>query len=90
MLAVDRLLDDLSNAEGGVSGGIKVFRSDMEGALGLSPLIDLAELHREGLTSVFLSFSATLTMCPKEGMTLMLMLLHRMRLIPVFRDGVLE
>ena len=90
MFAVDRLLDDFSNAEGCVSGGIKIFGSDVEGTLGLSPLIDLAELHKEGLTSVFLSFSATFTMCPKEGMTLMLMLLHKMALLPVFRDGVLE
>jgi hypothetical protein len=90
MLAVDGLLNDLPDAEGCVSGGIKVFGADVEGSLVLSPLIDLSELHRKRLTRVFLSFSATLTMCPKEGTTLMLMLLHRALLVPVFRDGVLE
>ncbi len=45
MLAVDGLLHDLSDAEGCVSGGVKVFRADVEGSLGLSPLIDLSELH---------------------------------------------
>lgn len=45
MFFVDGFFDDLSDTEWGISGGVKIFGSDMEGTLGLSPLIDLVELH---------------------------------------------
>jgi hypothetical protein len=73
----DWLLHDLADTEGRVPGGIEVLGPDVEGALLLSPLFDLAELHRGGVTSLFLSPSATLTMWPKDGTTLMLMLLPK-------------
>jgi hypothetical protein len=76
MLAVDGFFDDFPNAEGGISGGIKIFGLDMKCSLSLSPLINLVELDNSMPTTLFLSPSPTLTICPKEGTTLMLMLLR--------------
>lgn len=83
VLAVDWLLDDFPDAEGGVSGGVEILGLHVQCPLGLSPLINLVKLHYPTLTTLFLSPSATLTMCPKEGMTLMLMLLSIEYYLPV-------
>jgi len=45
MFLVDGFFDDLSDTEWGISGGVEILGSGVEGALGLSPLIDLVELH---------------------------------------------
>lgn len=45
VLAVDWLLDDFSDAEGGVSGGVKVLGSGVECSLGLPPLVHLVQLR---------------------------------------------
>jgi len=76
VLAGHGLLHHFLHTEGHVSGGVEVFGAGVEGALGVLPLLDLIDLGSAAVTSLFLSGSATLTICPKEGMTVMLMLLR--------------
>ena len=74
---VDGLFDDFADGEGGVAGGVEVLGHGVEGSVFGAPVLDGSELDGERVTVVFLSESATLTMCPKVGTTLMLMLLRQ-------------
>ena len=82
VLAVDGLLNHLSHTERGVSRGIEILGLVVKGTLLLSPLLHLSQLTHRGSTFAFLSCSLTLTMWPKVGMTLMLILLNRRREYP--------
>jgi hypothetical protein len=71
----DGFFDDLLDAEGGVAGGVEILGRVVQGSFSASPGLNFAELHEEMRTIWRLSPSLTLTICPKEGMTLMLILL---------------
>lgn len=77
LLGIDRFLDDLPDAEGSISGGIEILGGDVKSTLFRSPGLNFLELYLEIHTCLCLSTSLMLTICPKEGMTLMLMLLSR-------------
>ena len=51
VLAVDGLLDNLADAEGGIPGRVKILGLDVERALGLAPLIDLMKLFQKNSTT---------------------------------------
>ena len=70
------VLDDFLDAEGSIAGGVKVPGPTVEGSLLSSPLVDFVDLNSTVHTTLFLSTSLMLTICPKEGTTLMLMLLN--------------
>ena len=76
VLLIDGLLHDFPHAEGGVPAGIEILGGDMERALLPSPGLHILNLNKQDDTTLFFSVSATLTMCPKEGTTLMLILLR--------------
>ena len=69
-------LDSLSDTERGISRRVKISGAGMQDSLLSSPTLNLIKLCCGILTSLFLSGSEMLTMWPKEGTTLMLMLLH--------------
>ena len=71
-------LDDFLDAEGGVARGVEVLGRVVESAFPGPPAFEFANLNRWLSTILFLSCSATLTMWPKEGTTLMLMELTRL------------
>ena len=76
VLLVDCFFNDFPGAEGDVSGGVEVSGFLLEGAESGSGGFDLSELNiMERVTLAFFSLSTTLTILPKEGMTLILMLL---------------
>ena len=70
------LFNNLFDAEGSISGGVEIFGSGMNGSPLLPPLVNLIDLNRRLCTTLFLSTSLILTICPNEGTTLMLMLLN--------------
>ncbi len=72
----DGFLHDFLHGEGSVSGRVEVSGHGVQGALFSTPLLDVAYLRNQKQTVESLSCSATLTMRPKEGMTVMLMLLR--------------
>lgn len=82
VFAGDRLFYDFLHAKRGISGGIKVPGSLVQSSFLLSPLVHLVNLLELGVTTLFLSTSETLTIWPKEGMTLMFMLLASVNLYP--------
>ena len=77
MLVGDGLFNDFFNAEGSISGRIEVSGAVVEGSSSASPVFNIADLSDGRVTILFLSPYPTLTMCPKEGTTLILMLLTR-------------
>jgi hypothetical protein len=79
VFAVDGFLDDFPDAEAGVAGGVEALGLDVQSALLLPPLLDFGQLRGRMRTVAFLSCSETLTMWPKVGITLMLMLLREGR-----------
>lgn len=79
MLLGDGFLDNFFHWERSISGRIEVRWSGVKGSFSGSPLFNFSELNLIEVTLAFFSDSATLTMCPKEGMTLMLMLLSKGR-----------
>jgi len=74
MFFIDWFFDDFTNTKGSISRRIKIFGLIVKSSLFLFPLINVVELNKEECTTLFFSVSLTLTMCPKEGITLMLML----------------
>jgi len=79
------LLNSLLDTERSISGGVKVSGTLMKGSSSGSPGLDIRNLHEKMRTICLLSFSLTLTMCPKEGITLMLMLLSEGRVTRLLR-----
>ncbi len=79
MLLDDGLLNCFADAKGGIAGGVEVLGGSVQHSLLASPCVHFLQLNEQTLTSLALSPSVTLTMCPKEGMTLILMLLNGMR-----------
>ena len=75
VLTIDWLFDYFSNTEWSIAWWIEIFGLGMEGSLFISPSLDVSGLFWASFTYCVLSFSARLTIWPKEGMTLMLMLL---------------
>ena len=71
---VDGVFDDFPGAEGDVSGGVEIGGSVVDGSLSCSPLFNFGDLGYEVCTLLVLSCSETLTILPKEGITLMLIL----------------
>ena len=81
----DGFLDNLLDAEGGIARGVEVSGLWVESTLSVSPVFELMDLNELGSTMFLLSLSPTLTMCPKEGTTLILMLLHEKRVTRLMR-----
>ncbi len=79
LLGIDRFLDDLPDAEGSISGGIEILGGDVKSTLFRSPGVDFLELYLGIHTCLCLSTSLMLTICPNEGITLILMLLSHAR-----------
>ena len=91
VLLVDGLLDDFPGAEGDVSDGVEIGGLWLEGSESGSGGLNLSQLpiiKINTLTSFYCS--TTLTILPKDGMTLMLMLLKLPKYVPVLANGVLE
>lgn len=82
VLVVDWLFDDFPGAERNISAGIEISGSLVQGSVDSLPSFDFAQLDRikKVDTIEFLSCSPTLTILPKEGITLMLMLLKGINL----------
>lgn len=76
VLLIDGFLHSFPDTEGSIPAGIEILRSDMKRTLPAPPSLDILNLNNKDRTTLFFSCSATLTMCPKEGTTLMLILLH--------------
>ena len=76
MFLVDWFLNNLLHWEWGIAGRVKVLRHGVQSSIPGPPVVDGVELSHINLTVEFLSWSVTLTMCPKVGTTLMLMLLN--------------
>lgn len=79
VLLDDRLFNCFADAKGSIAGGVEILGRGVQHSLLAFPCIDLLELNEPPLTSLVLSTSETLTMCPKEGMTLILILLNEMK-----------
>ena len=90
MLLVDWFFNYLFNAKRGISRWVKISRSGIEGSLGFFPVINLIDLYFIIRTSLFLSLSGTLTIWPKLGTTLILIVLNIVHIIPVFCVSILE
>ena len=90
MLLVDWFFNYLFNAKRGISRWVKISRSGIEGSLGFFPVINLIDLYFIIRTSLFLSLSGTLTIWPKLGTTLILIVLNIAHIIPVFCVSILE
>ena len=90
MLMINWLFYYLSNAKRGISRWVKVFRSWMKSSFSFSPLINIVNLYYFKLTTLFLSPSGTLTIWPKLGTTLILMLLYITHTVPIFSVSILE
>jgi len=76
LLVGDGFLNDFLDAEGGVAGGVEVAGLRVECTLSAPPIFELVDLNERMRTMFLRSLSPTLTMCPKEGTTLILMLLR--------------
>jgi hypothetical protein len=80
VLCCNRFFNNFFHWEGSISGWVEVSGPWVEGSLSGSPVFNFSNLNKIWLTLLFLSDSLTLTICPKEGTTLMLMLLHETRI----------
>jgi hypothetical protein len=76
MFGGDGFLDDFLDAEGGIARGVEIGGPVMQGTLLSLPLVNLVNLSIIRRTTLFRSTSEMFTICPKEGITLMLMLLN--------------
>jgi hypothetical protein len=76
MLLIDWFLNNLLNAEGGISRRIEALRRCMQNALFGFPELHLLNLNEQLHTCLCLSTSEILTICPIEGITLILILLN--------------
>ncbi len=91
VLLIDWFLNDFPSAEGHVSWGVKVDWFLLQGTESGSVGFNLSQLELWWIiTLASFSRSTTLTILPKEGMTLMLMLLKLMMELPVWTNIVLE
>jgi len=85
MLVGNGFFNNFLHTEGSVARGVEVSWLGVESTLSASPVFELIGLNDSMGTMFLLSLSPTLTMWPKEGTTLILMLLHEKKVTRLLR-----
>lgn len=78
MLGGDRFFDNFAHAEGGIARRVEISGRGMQSSFSTLPGLNFMQLNKKRLTCLCLSTSEMLMMWPKEGITLILMLLSQL------------